>query len=189
MMRKLALTVALSLCLASPAVEAATLIVEPPSAPATELPPRAVPEDPIVEIILPDGSVAKNDVSGKGAVLCAWMIYVGVQYTTRKCGWAHLPTDDAINQAVDDIDQFIIDNMPSPMTQAQLDELKSKDNDWLWDGSAESIAKMCSVEDDNAGGPAAFAWSLRSRINAESLRSSVVQLMSVPREPVMNPCL
>lgn len=136
-----------------------------------------------------DGWVAKSDMSGKGAVLCLWSIYAGVQYTTRKCGWTRLAVDDAIDQAVVDIDQFIIDNMPTPVTQAQLDEMKRKDNDWLWGGSPASIAKMCAVEDMNEGGPAVFAWQYRSNSDAESLRAGVADLLSIPREPVMNPCL
>ena len=136
-----------------------------------------------------EGWAAKSDMTGKGAVLCAWSIYASVQYTTRKCGWTRSAVDDAIDQAVAEIDRFIIDNMPSPVTQAQLDETKRNDNDWLWGGSAESIAKRCAVEDVNEGGPAAFAWQYRSNSDADSLRAGVADLLSIPREPVMNPCL
>lgn len=179
-MRKLALILALSLCLASPNVEAATLIFEPP-APATEPPPRAVPEDPIVEITGPDGSVAKNDVSGKGAVLCSYSLFLITRAVAELCDWPRSPADDAIDEGLADIEAFILANSNPPMTEA---DLAARRMNALPKGETGEKALVC----DAAGSDyATFAQRLRD-IPATDLQAAFAEMLSVPREPVMNPC-
>src|SRR5262245_35715880 len=50
------------------------------------------------------------DKSGKGAVLCIWAIYLSIQAQTAECGLARRPADDAVDQAIAAIDEFILKN-------------------------------------------------------------------------------
>jgi hypothetical protein len=61
-----------------------------------------------------------------GAVLCAWSIYLAVQARTAACGLARRPVDDAIDQAIVEIDQFILSNSSLHPTRAMLDDFKRR---------------------------------------------------------------
>src|ERR1051326_4608791 len=50
------------------------------------------------------------DKSGKGAVLCAWSIYLSVKAGTAACGLPRRPVDGAIDKAISQMDEFIIAN-------------------------------------------------------------------------------
>src|SRR5258705_94023 len=52
----------------------------------------------------------ERDNSGRGAVLCIWAIYLSIQAQTAHCGLARRPVDDAIDEAIVAIDEFIIKN-------------------------------------------------------------------------------
>jgi hypothetical protein len=52
----------------------------------------------------------EHDKSGRGAVLCIWAIYLSIQATTADCGWTRRPVDDAIDEAIAAIDEFILAN-------------------------------------------------------------------------------
>lgn len=56
----------------------------------------------------------KNDTSGHGAVLCGWWIYLIVRARTAACGLARQPIDDAIEEGIDAIDEFIMANASEP---------------------------------------------------------------------------
>jgi hypothetical protein len=122
----------------------------------------------------------KEDKSGAGAVLCAWSLYLSIQEQTATCAWPRRPVDDAIDQAVVDIDEFILANSSLHPTRPMLDKFKH-------DAAAGEIKsarrwrgpQFCKNED---------LEGFRSS-SPEKVQSSVKTLLAVPREPLMNPCL
>ena len=66
----------------------------------------------------------EKDTSGAGAVLCLWSIYLSVQAQTAACALPRRPVDDAIDQAIDSIDDFIIANSSLHPTKAMLEAFK-----------------------------------------------------------------
>lgn len=118
------------------------------------------------------------DNSGKGAVLCIWSIYDAVRLVGREC---HAGQDAAfqaeLEQSIARIDDFIIANSKHPVSKEQLDARRAQGlrglqmHGSICAGSAEQLYQML-----RRGGP-------------EALRAQTADLLSIPREPVMNPCL
>ena len=114
-------------------------------------------------------------------MLCSWAIFLSIQAQTAECGLARRPVDDAIDQAIAAIDEFILRNSSLRPTRQMLDTFKR--------GVAESernhfrqrglLKQYCENPDTER---------FRS-IDADQLRAGVQDLLSIEREPVMNPCL
>lgn len=119
------------------------------------------------------------DGSGKGAVLCAWLIYTGFQAQRQACAWEPVPADAAIDQAVSDIENFIIENSSTPVTLEQLAEGRQR--------QMETV-DSCEFDPDDHTSWTAMVWAARQQSEADIGRA-VADLLSVPREPVINPCL
>ena len=65
------------------------------------------------------------ELDRSAAVMCPWAILLAVQARTADCGWARQPADDAIDEAIAAIDDFILANTPShPITRPMLEDLK-----------------------------------------------------------------
>ena len=120
------------------------------------------------------------DQSGKGAVLCVWSLYLSIQAQTAACGLTRRPTDDAMDEAIVAIDEFILANSSLHPTRAMLDEFKrsAAESDVAF-ARERGLEKFCSRPDLDR---------LR-RINPDQIRAAMKKLLELPREPVMNPCL
>jgi hypothetical protein len=122
----------------------------------------------------------KEDKSGAGAVLCVWSLYLSIQAQTAACALPRRPVDDAIDQAVVDIDEFILANSSLHPTRPMLEKFKRD----AAEGEINSARRwrgpqFCKNQD---------LEGFRSP-SPEQVRSSVKALLAIPREPVMNPCL
>ena len=116
----------------------------------------------------------KGDKSGAGAVLCAWSLYLTIQAQTAACGLPRRPVDDAIDQAVADIDEFILAN-------SSLHPTRSMPENFKHDAAARAAGPQYCENKDLA--------TFRSSLSPEKVQSSVKTLLAIPREPLMNPCL
>lgn len=125
------------------------------------------------------------DDSGKGAVLCAYEIYVGVQQVTKLCGLSRTESDDALDQGIAAMGAFIAENATDPWTANWIREVERRgDPDYL---SAEDIARACMPHTSDT--PAKeFTDAIRSRPAAD-IHADFADMLSIPREPVRNPCL
>jgi hypothetical protein len=120
------------------------------------------------------------DKTGNGAVLCAWSIYLSIQAETAACGLKRRPTDDAMDEAIVAIDEFILANSSLHPTRVMLDEFKRRAAEsHLASVQRQGLQKSCSRPD---------LERFRS-ISPDQIRASVKKLLEPPREPVMNPCL
>jgi hypothetical protein len=115
-----------------------------------------------------------------GAVLCAWSIYLSVQAETAACGLTRRPVDDAIDEAIVAIDEFILANSSLHPTRAMLEDFKHRAAE-----SELSFARQRGLQKVCEGRDLEF---LRNP-SPDQIRASVKELLAVPREPVMNPCL
>jgi len=168
-----------------PVAAAAELILADPS--QAERSSRTVPprDGELIRTIEQGGFVAKIDVSGKGAVLCMWSITVIVQAYARGCGWDEVPTDDAIRASIAEMDAFILDNSLTPVTQADLDRSKQAEMQRTLDFIAANTEAACKRGE---GEFADSAWAIRQE-TPEQIAAGTADMLSLPREPVMNPCL
>jgi hypothetical protein len=120
----------------------------------------------------------EQDKSGAGAVLCSWALYLSIQAQTAACALPRQPTDDAIDQAITAIDDFILANSSLHPTRAALEAFKreatARDRDQV-----SRQPQFCTRPD---------LERFRS-MKPERVKASVRALLAVPREPVMNPCL
>jgi hypothetical protein len=118
------------------------------------------------------------DKSGAGAVLCVWSVYLSIQAQTAACALPRRPTDDAMDQAIVAIDEFILANSSLHPTRATLDSFKrsaaAPDRDRV-----SRDPQICTGAD---------LERFRS-IEPERLKAGIKALLAIPREPVMNPCL
>jgi hypothetical protein len=120
------------------------------------------------------------DKTGNGAVLCAWSIYLSIQAETAACGLTRRPVDDAMDEAIVAIDEFILANSSLHPTRPMLEEFKHRAAEGdISVARQQGLEKFCSRPD----------LERFRRINPDQIRISVKKLLDPPREPVMNPCL
>src|SRR3954447_13816833 len=121
----------------------------------------------------------ERDTSSAGAVLCTWSIYLSIHNQTEACALPRRPADDAIDQAITAIDDFIVANSSLHPTKEMLEAFKRN-------------AAAADIRLVRQGGPESCKSQDLERfrsVSPEKIQSSVKALLAVPREPVMNPCL
>jgi hypothetical protein len=111
--------------------------------------------------------------------MCAWEIYVGLAAALETCPeYRNEPLRADLSNAIDKINDFIVANSLSPVSKAQLEKGAASRRDVPGlcqpDGAAGMVKSLASVSHDQLH---------------DKLMSSVADLLSVPRPPVMNPCL
>lgn len=120
------------------------------------------------------------DKSGKGAVLCTWSLYLSTRNLAAACGLPRAPTDDALDRAIAEIDDFILANSSLRPDRTALERFKR-------DAADSELARARQSGLDNACSNDMVKF-LRSLPPAK-IEASVKELLATPREPVMNPCL
>jgi hypothetical protein len=122
----------------------------------------------------------KEDKTGAGAVLCVWTIFLSVQAQTAACALPRWPVDDAYDQAIVAIDEFILANSSLHPTRPMLESFKRD----LAAGELSSARQWRGPDFCKNSDLEAF----RS-FEPKKIQAWVRSLLAVPREPVMNPCL
>src|ERR1700687_4614782 len=121
----------------------------------------------------------ETDKSGAGAVLCVWSIYLSVQAQTAPCALPRRPVDDAIDQAIVAMDDFILANSSLHPTKAMLEAFKRG-------AVAPDLSSVRQLGPQICKGSTIEGFR---RPSPEQIQATVKGLLAVPREPVMNPCL
>jgi hypothetical protein len=107
------------------------------------------------------------------ALGCTYVVFVSVQAFTAACGWARQPADDAIDEAIVALDDFILANTSSHFTRPMLEDLKRQ----VW----RPTGQYCE-------NPNELVTKFRNA-TADQLREAVKVLISRPAEPRPYPCL
>jgi hypothetical protein len=128
------------------------------------------------------------DRSGLNAVICIWRIYVGLKTAMEICPSG---TDEdlkvELDSAIDRINRFILENSISPVTKAQLN--KSIEKRIL---RARTKIKQLRKENPKVTCLSRYSKQMLKNLKSmprEKFRSGIDKLLSVPRPPVLNPCL
>ena len=118
--------------------------------------------------------IVGTDHSGHGAVLCSWEISVVLAAALEICpAYRNESLKDSLASAVDRINDFIVANSLFPVSKAELEKR----------AASKREARLC-----RSSGVAGMLKSFGS-VSHDELMSGIADLLSVPRPPVMNPCL
>jgi len=128
------------------------------------------------------------DNSGHGAVMCVWSIYVALSVALDVCDSTPDPAvKAALSDAIRQMDEFIIKNSLTPVSQAELDARKAGER-------TKGLAVISGLSKDDASrkcasGDISKMLAAFKTAPAGKLKAEIANLLSVPRPPVMNPCL
>lgn len=128
------------------------------------------------------------DETGKGAVLCLYEIYQGIQQYVRMCGWERTDSDVALDRGVAAMEDFIRKNSTIPSTLEWMERVKQRNIEAAGRATAEEISQRCSDDLTTINYSFRMTNDLRSR-SATEIDAHFDDMLSIPREPVMNPCL
>jgi hypothetical protein len=127
----------------------------------------------------------------RGEVFCAWSIYFPVQVRTAKCGLPRQPMDDAIDEAITQIEEFILANFSNEITRTRLEDIKRIVKESPLHDPARN-KELCTEEagyDTGGKRPTGFAELVRSG-DPDRLRKETKELLSRPLGPPRPaPCL
>jgi hypothetical protein len=120
------------------------------------------------------------DNTVKGAALCVRQIYLAIEASPRACGWQRQPVDDAIDKAVHDVDDFILANSSEHPTRQALEKTKQLS---VEGGLRDpvTVREMCR--------PNGLPDFIRRFTSPDHVALETANILSIPREPLLNPCL
>ena len=125
-----------------------------------------------------------SDNSGKGAILCTWMIYGTTKHFLDVCGGKNdQGARMRLDKTIDKINDFIVANSLTPVTK---DELNKKIKTMGFDESRmskEELLKVCQSKDMRSFGDYARTTP------EDKFNAAIEDALSIPRPPVLNPCL
>ncbi|MBU0800658.1 MAG: hypothetical protein KKA05_06600 [Alphaproteobacteria bacterium] len=129
-----------------------------------------------------EGGTLGIDNSGLGAVSCIWRIFVSAKSIISLCKPdGHEEMEKNIDTALDMINGFIIENSIAPVTEQEITDAIKKDYDKQAQYFSEETGKPSCPENEN------IDWIVK--LAKSDVVKSTEKLISVPRPPVMNPCL
>jgi hypothetical protein len=127
-------------------------------------------------------TTAAVDRSGHGAVLCAWRVYVDTLAAIDVCQpGEHAELRADIAQAVDAIADFIVANNLTPVTKSDLEAYIAQRHAET-EAQRGAAGKVCSAEFIEQSLPKMEAIPHEQRL------AQTIDLLSVPRPPVLDPC-
>ncbi len=125
------------------------------------------------------------DRSGHGAVLCSWQIFIAMRQALDACATGgHAAIRSELDRSIAATNVFIVKNTPKPTTLAQVEAAVRSLN-------AQADAGYAKLSPEQRTRACATSWAMQSaaRLSPQELRQQTAELLSVPRLPVMNPCL
>lgn len=137
------------------------------------------------------GIVGQDD-SGHGAVLCAWYLYINLAGYLDAC----FPDEDRdvrdeLGKGIDAINDFIVTNSLKPVPKKELEAYVFAERVKALAIPRTLNAPLCAArpEGGESGEALAKFRNHLSSVPREQFRAEIRYLLSVPRPPVMNPCL
>jgi len=118
------------------------------------------------------------DRSGKGAVLCLWSIYVSIQHGVELCKLDAQHSDAELGRSIERIEKFTLENTTIGVSAGDLRDHKA------------DVFNQTKSMIDAGQGDAVCRDITRFRDSlADGVREQTDALLSIPREPLWNPCL
>jgi len=132
-------------------------------------------------VILDDGTEMDN--SGKGAVVCVWKIYTEVHNELEICDPDNKKLKTFFGESLDRINNFIVANSLTGQSKASLqgsiDKAMSTMRGVTSKMHREDLDKWCK----------SGLLAGTEKAQQDKLKSQIDEMLSVPRPPVLNPCL
>ena len=125
------------------------------------------------------------DRSGHGAVLCTWQFFIAMRQGLNTCAPGQSsPIRDELDRSIAAANAFIVKNRPRTVTLAEIEARVRALN-------AQADAGYASLAPEARAKACATSWAAQAaaRLTPAELRHETDDLLSVPRLPVMNPCL
>lgn len=123
-------------------------------------------------------TVLKIDTTGKGAVLCMLGLLEGVEKIGSECRAGEDPEfQHEVRRSIERIDQFVVENSVPRLTSEQVTAQRA-----ARDRMVVPHVSLC-------GKDSVLIYQALRAGGADKLRASMTDLLSIPREPVINPCL
>jgi len=130
------------------------------------------------------------DSSGHGAILCTREIYIAVKIALDNCRDLNYSTASMeLDLALQKIDKFILENSIEQVSQLDLEADYKRKNAGFRSQISDSSSGMCKIQ---LGEGLAFMERIADQIEKMpqgDFKKQLAQILSVPRLPVMNPCL
>jgi hypothetical protein len=128
------------------------------------------------------------DHSGHGAVLCAWQIYIALRAELDTCFAGKYPElRDDISTSIGAINKFIVTNSFLPTSQNEVEASALAEDMKLRSPIAkmplDQLAKVCQ------SGSLGKMVIQAAKATHTQRQKSTDDLLSIPRPPVLNPCL
>jgi hypothetical protein len=138
-------------------------------------------------VTISDNGISE-DHSGKGAVECAWGIYVEIGNALEICSSEdNKELKKNLNGAIDRINDFIVVNSLVQQSKTSLEDAEkiqlSELRKFTSKKSKEELHQWCT-----SGDISNLIKAMKS-MPSEKFKSGVDDLLSIPRPPVINPCL
>ena len=132
--------------------------------------------------------VTEEDRSGHGAVLCIWSIYIELRSSLDVCFQGKYPGLRVdLDGAIGAMNGFIAANSLAPLSAEAVGTAVTAHEAAAQAAAANTapgrLPRMCDSPD--LGQMAA----MMARASHDDMQKTVTDLLSVPRPPVMNPCL
>ena len=144
----------------------------------------------IIQRKKPDGRIETftADVSGLGAVQCLWEVVVHISAYFEYCPINDADWQKALGTALHDIDKFIVENMDPPVNFEALSKIRldhfSTVKMQIDNADKAKRSGMCKAGPNENG----LLWNLHKQ-GIKKFKYNVKKALSVPRLPVMSPCL
>ena len=133
-------------------------------------------------------SSVEMDRSGHGAVLCAWQLFIDQKLILEACPGDDIDWAQEFSTAVDRTNDFIIANSFDRPTKQQLEDHIAQ----RLAGYTQKLATMSTADAERTCRnmrAAPKAMKIFKAMGHEKFRAYVDDLLSVPRLPVLVPCL
>ena len=112
-------------------------------------------------------------------IACSYGILLFSQVFTAYCGWTRRPADDAIDDAIAAIEDYVVANSSPPPTRPTLEDLKQRAAEHFRGGLTR---QQCEGRD------AEFYGGIRNT-DADQIRKWAKQLLSPTHELIRGACL
>jgi hypothetical protein len=151
--------------------------------------PEAIIGDPTDAAPQPGGSMVEVDHSGHGAVLCVWQLCIYLREALNACfADSHTDLRQDLTDGITAMNGFIVSNSLHPISSADVEaavaatETRARLQLSLSNLTPDRV-RACRTD---AVGHMVTQMAEKTR---EQRRQIIRDLLSVPRPPVMNPCL
>lgn len=125
-----------------------------------------------------DGHILSVDNTPQGSVMCSWHIYIHMLAQAESCdvdqSWR-----DSTKDAVERINQFIIENSLSSLTKEGVNKETEKQLKESKKHFESDRARQCKSGMANMSG----------KVDKVAFKKTIDELLAIPRPPVINPCM